>query len=181
MLAVKTVLFQLRRSNITPKFSTTSSFYLSKNMSSENRINDNQDKKLFTPGPLVTSASVKRAMMMDLGSRDTQFINVIKYIQTKLLDVAGLSQRDDYATVLMQGSGTFGVESVIQTATKHGESNYLVLENGAYGKRMGNICKLLGISHHVENFPEHRSICLDRVEKILQQGKQFTHVVSLLK
>ena len=33
-----------------------------------------KDKALFTPGPLTTSATVKQAMLRDLGSRDTEFI-----------------------------------------------------------------------------------------------------------
>lgn len=48
------------------------------------------DKKLFTPGPLTTSYSVKQAMLKDLGSRDDQFIQVIKYVQAKLIEIAGL-------------------------------------------------------------------------------------------
>ena len=48
------------------------------------------DKKLFTPGPLLTSMSVKQAMLRDLGSRDSEFIQVIQKIQNKLLDLAGI-------------------------------------------------------------------------------------------
>ena len=35
-----------------------------------------KDKKLFTPGPLGCSAGTKEAMLRDLGSRDTEFIQV---------------------------------------------------------------------------------------------------------
>ncbi len=77
---------------------------------------------------------------------------------------------------MIQGSGTFGVESVIQTATKHNQSNYLILENGSYGQRMANMCRLLGVPVQMENFPEDRAIDLDQVEEILKNGKQFTHV-----
>ena len=34
------------------------------------------DKKLFTPGPLGCSRSIKESMLRDLGSRDTEFIEV---------------------------------------------------------------------------------------------------------
>ena len=138
-------------------------------------------KLLFTPGPLLTSKKVKQAMQVDMGSRDTEFINVIKFIQAKLLDLAGLSagRSQDYTVVLMQGSGTFGVESVIHSATKYGASDYLILENGAYGKRMSQMCSLLNIPHHVEGFPEHRAIDLNRLEDFMKsQTRQFTHVVS---
>ncbi len=48
------------------------------------------DKKLFTPGPLSTSLTVKKAMLRDFGSRDEDFISVINYVQQKLLDLAGI-------------------------------------------------------------------------------------------
>ena len=47
------------------------------------------DKKLFTPGPLGTSATVKSAMLRDLGSRDVEFINLVKSIRQKLVEIAG--------------------------------------------------------------------------------------------
>ena len=68
------------------------------------------DKKLFTPGPLSTSMPVKQAMLRDLGSRDDEFIGIINFVQKKILDLAGLGKSKEYVTVLMQGSGTFGVE-----------------------------------------------------------------------
>ena len=47
------------------------------------------DKKLFTPGPLCTSPTVKSAMLRDLGSRDVEFINLVKSLRKKLVDIAG--------------------------------------------------------------------------------------------
>ena len=67
------------------------------------------DKPLFTPGPLTTSAAVKRAMLRDLGSRDREFTEVVRAVRRGLLEVAGVSQEQGYEAVLMQGSGTFGV------------------------------------------------------------------------
>ena len=36
------------------------------------------DSKLFTPGPLTTSLTVKKAMLYDLGSRDDDFLDIEK-------------------------------------------------------------------------------------------------------
>ena len=77
----------------------------------------------------------------------------------------------------MQGSGTFGVESVIQTLNTRNKANFLVLENGAYGQRMANICKRLNISVQMESFPEDDQVQLDRVEEILKKGKIYSHIV----
>ncbi len=49
------------------------------------------DKKLFTPGPLLTSRTVKEAMLRDLGSRDSEFIRTIKTFRDGLLQVAGVN------------------------------------------------------------------------------------------
>ncbi|CAM1319013.1 Uncharacterised protein g7092 [Pycnogonum litorale] len=83
--------------------------------SSETR-SGNQPKKLFTPGPLCVSKTVKEAMLQDLGSRDTQFIETVKYIRSKLLDVAGVTA-STFTTVPLQGCGTYAVEAVLQTVT----------------------------------------------------------------
>ena len=74
-----------------------------------------QDKPLFTPGPLTTSLTVKEAMLRDLGSRDSEFIAAVREVRAKLLEVAGVSQESGYEAILMQGSGTFSVESVLSS------------------------------------------------------------------
>ena len=73
------------------------------------------DKRLFTPGPLLCSPTVKQAMQRDLGSRDVEFIDAVKSVRSELLKVAGVSPVV-WTVVPMQGSGTFSVEAVFQTA-----------------------------------------------------------------
>jgi aspartate aminotransferase-like enzyme len=55
----------------------------------KNDFNLENDSKLFTPGPLTTSLTVKQAMLHDLGSRDTVFMNIVAYIRGKLVELAG--------------------------------------------------------------------------------------------
>ncbi len=45
---------------------------------------------------------------------------------------------EDYTVVLMQGSGTFGVESVLTSVVGEDEK-LLIVANGAYGERMAEI------------------------------------------
>ncbi|XP_021941083.1 uncharacterized protein LOC110840392 isoform X2 [Zootermopsis nevadensis] len=90
----------------------------------------NPEKKLFTPGPLVCSQSVKEAMLRDLGSRDGEFINVVKLVRQKLLDIAEVSP-EEFTAVLLQGCGTYAVEAVFQTCTpRHGGRVKELLEKG---------------------------------------------------
>ena len=103
-----------------------------------------RDKKLFTPGPLGVSFETKRAMLRDLGSRDTEFIRVVKTIRSRLLEIAGVSP-EVFTTVLLQGSGTYAVEAVLTTTTPREGGKVFIIECGSYGKRMMKICEVAGI------------------------------------
>lgn len=46
-------------------------------------------KKLYTPGPLGVTLSVKEAMLRDVGSRDIEFVDCIKFIRRRVLEIAG--------------------------------------------------------------------------------------------
>jgi 2-aminoethylphosphonate-pyruvate transaminase len=133
------------------------------------------DKLLFTPGPLSTSITVKEAMLHDYGSRDELFILLIKDIRKSLLSLGNVSKEIGYEAVIMQGSGTFGVESVISSAISK-TGNLLIIINGAYGER---IAKIAGI-HHI---PFTSLICaedelpnLEKAEHLLMSG-EFTHMI----
>ena len=89
-------------------------------MKTTKQISRCKDKILFTLGPLTTSQTVKQAikqaikqtMLRDLESRDIKFIGLVKDIRQRLVRLGQVST-DEYTTVLMQGSGTFGLEAVI--------------------------------------------------------------------
>ena len=54
-------------------------------------IEDIQDRLLFTPGPITTSSTVKGEMLRDVGSRDTEFIEMVGDLRRRLLVIAGAS------------------------------------------------------------------------------------------
>ena len=67
---------------------------------------------LLTPGPLSTSKKVRAAMLRDWCTWDDDYnIDVVEDIRRRLVRYA-TSSPDDYTAVLMQGSGSFGVEHV---------------------------------------------------------------------
>ena len=74
----------------------------------------NMQYKLLTPGPLTTTDTVKQEMMVDHCTWDDDYKQVTQKIRSGLLELAGVSP-EEYTTVLMQGSGTFGVEAAITT------------------------------------------------------------------
>lgn len=134
-----------------------------------------KDKPLFTPGPLTTSQSVKQAMLRDLGSRDTEFIQVVQEIRDELLAIAGVSQHAGYECVLMQGSGTFGIEAVMTCAIPK-DGKWLIVVNGAYGKRMQKIADVHGIPTEVLTYAEDTSVSSADVERILADDQSISAV-----
>ena len=121
-----------------------------------------KDKVLFTPGPLTTSRTVKQAMLRDLGSRDFEFIELVKDIRCKLVAL-GQAAPEEYTTVLMQGSGTFGLEAVV-SSTVPPDGKLLVIVNGAYGKRLAKMASVLKIETLTLEYPEHTTPALEQVE-----------------
>src|SRR5437763_13484239 len=125
-----------------------------------------KDPLLFTPGPLTTSATVKAAMQRDIGSRDADFIELVAGIRSELLRIAGVSREQGYETVLMQGSGTFGLESVISSVIPR-DGRFVVLANGVYGERMATIAERLGLSAGLARWREDESPPAAAVQRLL--------------
>ena len=98
--------------------------------------------KLLTPGPLTTTDTVKREMMFDHCTWDEDYKQITRKIRKELLALAHAPE-ETYTVVLMQGSGTFGVEAVLGSTLGDGEK-LLVCANGAYGERMAEIARRMG-------------------------------------
>lgn len=131
---------------------------------------------LFTPGPLNTTAEVKQAMQIDLGTRDQEYMKLVKAIQASLLDLADADPAV-YACTLLQGSGTYGVESILTTCIRK-QDHLLILANGAYGQRMGLIAQKAGLPHTLITFDMLHPIPLDQAEDYIK-GKEVTHVAFI--
>lgn len=132
-------------------------------------------KRLFTPGPLTTSRSVKEAMLVDAGSRDDDFIATVREVRRKLLEAGGASQQGGYEATLIQGSGTFGIESVLSSAVPP-SGKLLILINGAYGERMLTIATRHKIPNDALRWPENEITNPAAVEQRLAQDRSITHV-----
>jgi 2-aminoethylphosphonate-pyruvate transaminase len=134
-----------------------------------------RDKLLFTPGPLTTSLSVKQAMLHDAGSWHFEFNLVVRRIRETLPELAGLGPDSGYVTVLMQGSGTFGVESVVSSVIPP-DGKLLVLANGAYGERIVQMAEALRIDHQVLRTPEDTAPTAEQVDAVLERDPAIGHV-----
>ena len=108
---------------------------------------------LLTPGPLTTSESVKTAMMTDWCTWDEDYnVHIVEEIRKGLVQLA-TRKTDEYTSILMQGSGTYCVEATLGSVItpKH---KLLILSNGAYGDRMGNIAEYHGMNYDMLAFDE---------------------------
>src|SRR5437588_7679623 len=134
-----------------------------------------KDKLLFTPGPLTTSLSVKQAMLHDAGSWDMEFNTVVATVREQLLRLAGLSSGGGWEAVLLQGSGTFGVEAVFQTCVPP-SGRVAVLANGAYGERIVLMLQHLKIDHLFLRTPENTPNDHAALHRALATAKIIMHV-----
>ncbi len=146
-------------------------------MKTKTKIPTWKDKILFTSGPLTTSRTVKQALLRDLGSRDFEFINIVADIRRRLLEAGGVAD-SGYEAIIMQGSGTFSLESVI-SSTIPPDGKLLVIINGAYGRRIAQIAKV----HHIEvvslTYPENCPPVLADIEAALEADQAITSVAVI--
>ncbi|MCP5521797.1 MAG: 2-aminoethylphosphonate--pyruvate transaminase [Verrucomicrobiales bacterium] len=140
--------------------------------------NSAHDKLLFTPGPLTTSLSVKQAMLHDAGSWHFEFNAIVAGIRQRLLALAGTSKEAGFECVLMQGSGSFGVESVLGSVIPP-DGRALILTNGAYGDRIVQMARVLRLDHVVLRTAEDTPPTADQVREQLTTQAGITHVIAV--
>ena len=131
---------------------------------------------LFTPGPLTCHREVHQSMQRDIGSRDEEFIALVSSIRGRLLEIG--SAGSDHTAVLMQGSGTFGLESAVTTLIGK-KDRLLVLENGAYGERLSQIAhrsRLQVSTYQVSPAAIHDPQVL---KKLLRENQDISHVAMV--
>ena len=130
---------------------------------------------LLTPSPLTTSQTVKEAMLTDWCTWDEAYnLHIVVDFRKSLVSLASL-HTGVYTSILLQGSGTYCVEAVIGSVIKPGDK-LLILSNGAYGDRMGNIAEYHGISYDMLAFDETEQVSVSYVDDYLSHNAEITHV-----
>lgn len=133
--------------------------------------------KLLTPGPLTTTRTVKEEMLLDRCTWDDDYKSITQRIRSQLLGIAGADPAE-YTAVLMQGSGTFAVESVMTSAISD-QDKVLIITNGAYGERIVQMAQYIGL-----NYAEYR-IDYDRhpeeteLRGLLEADPSITHIAMV--
>jgi 2-aminoethylphosphonate-pyruvate transaminase len=133
--------------------------------------------KLLTPGPLTTTSTVKEEMLFDRCTWDDDYKKITQKIRTELLQLAG-ALPELYTAVLMQGSGSFGVESVITTAIGK-KDKCLIITNGAYGERIVTMAKYIGINYDTYSVEYNSLPEVKEIRNILERDKDITHIAMV--
>ncbi|WP_421143630.1 2-aminoethylphosphonate--pyruvate transaminase [Aeromonas dhakensis] len=138
------------------------------------------DYLLLTPGPLSTTATVRAAMLQDSCTWDADYNQgVVEPIRRELVRLAtGPEYESDYSAVLLQGSGSYVVESVLGSAIGVDEC-LLIINNGAYGARMGEMARCLGLRHHELDCGETSRPEPAAIEAMLARHPEITHLAMV--
>jgi 2-aminoethylphosphonate-pyruvate transaminase len=127
-------------------------------------------------GPLTTSLRVKLPTLVDWGSREKDFAELITNLKSDLLHLTVPSDPKGFEVVLMQGSGTFGVESAVGSAIPKIGSKLLVIINGTYGMRMAKMASMLDINMTKLIFNEDEIPDENAIADALDIDQEITHV-----
>jgi len=123
-----------------------------------------EQKKLFTPGPVMVPEKVKTvSALADIGHRRPQFESILVDVRKRL---HRLYQTDpeEYAIAVVSGSGTASNEMVIGSFN---EARFLLIRNGEFGNRLAQIMDHHGVVYDIVDFEWGESPNLGAVEEAL--------------
>jgi 2-aminoethylphosphonate-pyruvate transaminase len=132
-----------------------------------------RDAILLTPGPLTTTERTRRAMLRDWGSWDSSFIAMTAELRRELLAI--VHGEGTHVVVPLQGSGTFSVEAAVATIVPR-DGHVLVLDNGAYCKRLGRLATLMGRKTTILPHAEDAPVSAAELDAALAADASITHV-----
>ncbi len=125
---------------------------------------------LFSPGPSNISERVRRALLApDIGHREPEFGTLMNDVSTGIRQVAGLAPDSPYSIVLLGGSGSVAIESIVAAARPLGRM--LVIANGPYGERAAAMAKHHGVEVDEWRLAWGEAIALEALDARLRAGK----------
>ncbi|MFC6116575.1 2-aminoethylphosphonate aminotransferase [Sporosarcina thermotolerans] len=124
---------------------------------------------LLNPGPATTTDTVKFAQIVpDICPREKEFGEIMRFISSELTSI--VADTEDYTTILFGGSGTAAVESILSSVMNDGV--IIIINNGAYGKRMCAIAEAYGLDWVEYVSPLDQPIQLDQFQLFIQKLAQ---------
>ncbi|WP_175921356.1 2-aminoethylphosphonate aminotransferase [Burkholderia latens] len=132
---------------------------------------------LLNPGPVTLSERVRRSLLQpDLCHRESEFFDLQDEARARLVAAYELDPAE-WAAVLMTGSGTAAVESMIAALVPQ-DGKLLVIENGVYGERITQIATQYRIAHDVLKHEWMQAPDLAQIAARLDAGG-YSHVAVI--
>jgi 2-aminoethylphosphonate-pyruvate transaminase len=127
---------------------------------------------LLNPGPATTTDTVKYAQIVpDICPREKEFTDLMSSVIRDLTDFADTS--GEYTAVMFGGSGTSAVEAIISSTA--GKDSILIVNNGAYGKRMCDIAEIYGLNFIEFKSKSYEPLDLDSLESVIKENS-ISHI-----
>jgi 2-aminoethylphosphonate-pyruvate transaminase len=131
---------------------------------------------LLCPGPVSTSARVKRALAgADIAHRDRAFVDVLARLNARLRRVAGAPDHD---VLVLGGGATAATEAALATFVAHDE-RLLVVSNGAFGERIAEMAQCLGIPMSHLRYDWGEPIVLEQLQGMLDGDPRIRAVAMV--
>lgn len=131
---------------------------------------------LMCPGPVSTSARVKRALAgADIAHRDKAFVAVLGRLVERIKRVADAPEHD---VMVLSGGATAATEAVLATFVGADE-RLLVVSNGAFGERIAEMAQCLGIHMSHLRYDWGEPIVLEQLQGMLDGDPRIKAVAMV--
>ncbi|HSO32072.1 MAG TPA: aminotransferase class V-fold PLP-dependent enzyme [Labilithrix sp.] len=139
--------------------------------------------KLLNPGPVSMTERVRAALASeDVCHREPEFKELVGRVRERITGVYDEAKAGGYVPVLLGGSGTCAVETMLSLVAK--DETSLVVANGVYGERIAAMLKAQGKACEVIASAWTDGIDLVAADEALSRGpregqKAFGHVLTV--
>ncbi len=132
---------------------------------------------LLNPGPATTTYSVKLAQVVDdICPREIEFGDLMEWVSEALTEI--VADKEEYTTILFGGSGTAVIESILTSVVPH-DKKLLIVNNGAYGKRMCQIADAFEMNYIEFKSSPIEPIDMQNLHKTLAEDSEISHLAFI--
>ncbi|MFH1327482.1 MAG: alanine--glyoxylate aminotransferase family protein [Candidatus Bathyarchaeota archaeon] len=131
---------------------------------------------LLNVGPVMISDTVRNTMLNpDLCHRENEFTEILCRVRKTLTEV--FKGNDEFATVIINGSGTAAIEATISSMVRNGK--LLILSNGYYGEKIAKIARIYNINTEILKLEWGERIRTTDVETYLASDPDIQYVAMV--
>lgn len=132
---------------------------------------------LFCPGPVNIAQNVKDAATnSEIGHREAEFSVLLESLNSKILRLFEIKNKNAYHPVFITGSGTAANESVLSSVVD--KKHILIITNGEFGERLVDISKIHNKHTHQLKFKWGEKIDLKKVERTIK--KKHIEIITMV-